>query len=134
MQTTPDILIEKEKEICRKVADIPENVEIEFLNIGWTSRVYSINNGEIIFKFPRQDSVKEEYALEIQAYTIAREIGSVRTPIVLWRHPTMNYVGYKGGWLALSLMGWLKVSLFWRKNQSARCSVYFSKNFTSAPL
>lgn len=92
----PEETIANEEALIRKLAGLNEHDEIAFSDIGWTSRVYVVNSGEVVFKFPREESVKAEYALEVQAYKIAREIGGVLIPDVQWQDPDMNYMGYRG--------------------------------------
>src|SRR5260370_35349075 len=72
---------------------LTDNAEIAFSDHGWTSRVYIVNRGEFVFKFPRFQKIKEEYALEVLAYRVAREVGGVSIPEVLWEHPERNDLG-----------------------------------------
>ncbi len=95
-QTDQKIIIEEEKFI-RGLLNLGENDKFEFNDRGWTSRVYIINSGEFVFKFPREEKVKEEYKLEIPAYKTAYTTrGDVLIPEVQWEHPNMDYMGYRG--------------------------------------
>ncbi|MDA1209367.1 MAG: aminoglycoside phosphotransferase family protein [bacterium] len=96
MQNTEEEIIHKEKEFIRELISLDRNIEITFSDFGWTSRVYIINSGEIVFKFPRSEEVKTEYTLEVPAYKIAEEIDEVLIPSIQWEHPNKDYVGYKG--------------------------------------
>ena len=60
----------------RDLAGLDESAEIVFSDFGWASRVYMVNKGEIVFKFPRDERVKDEYKLETRAYKLAKEIKS----------------------------------------------------------
>lgn len=96
-QKTDKETIEKAKNLIRDLIDLDSNTEIEFNDVGWTSRVYIINNGEIVFKFPRSEKIKEEYRFEVIAYELAEQIDSeVLIPKIEWKHPNLDYVGYKG--------------------------------------
>ena len=60
-------IITKEKEIVSSLTN--ETFEdIEFVDIGWTSRVYIINRGELVFKFARNNQVVKEYKSEVLVY------------------------------------------------------------------
>ena len=96
-QNTDNKVIIKEKGLVRSILGLSESTEIVFSDLGWTSRVYIINSGEIVFKFPRSQKIKEEYEREVLAYKIAHAIkADIFIPEVQWADPNNNYLGYKG--------------------------------------
>ncbi|PID96910.1 MAG: hypothetical protein CSA84_02135 [Actinomycetales bacterium] len=87
----------REEAIIRDLLQLDDATEIIFNDCGWTSRVYIIRDGEIAFKFPRNESVKEEYRFEVPACKTAHHIrGDVLIPEILWEHPDRDYIGYRG--------------------------------------
>jgi aminoglycoside phosphotransferase (APT) family kinase protein len=96
MQEPDDKTIREEKGIVGELCALPDDARITFSDHGWTSRVYLVNRGEFVFKFPRFEKTKEEYALEVLAYMVARDVGGVLIPEVRWEHPNRNYLGYRG--------------------------------------
>jgi aminoglycoside phosphotransferase (APT) family kinase protein len=95
MRYTGEKTIFEEKEVIRALLGPDGDIALD--DFGWTSRVYIINSGEIVFKFPRSAKVKKEYKLEIPAYKLACEIADgILIPQVRWEHPDNNYLGYKG--------------------------------------
>lgn len=96
MQKTDKQTRAQEESIIRDLLNLNPEIEITFNDIGWTSRVYVINDGETVFKFPRSEKIKEEYRFEIPAYKIAHQIGGVLIPEVVWEHPNTDYMGYRG--------------------------------------
>jgi len=63
---------------------------------GWDSRVYSVNNGEFFFKFPRSEKIRNRYTQEIAALDIAKRLHIVHVPEILWRDPSNHFFGYRG--------------------------------------
>lgn len=96
-QQTPRSVIDTEQAIIRKLPGIPTDTTIIFEDYGWDSRVYLIDKGSIVFKFPRSEAIHAHYAIEIEAIDIANTIKSeIKLPRILWRHPQNNYFGYEG--------------------------------------
>ena len=94
---TNDIeIITKEKEIVSSLTN--EHFEtIEFVDIGWTSRVYLINNGELVFKFARNNKVIEEYKNEVRVYKfLEKKSFEVKLPVVKFEDANLRYFGYEG--------------------------------------
>jgi aminoglycoside phosphotransferase (APT) family kinase protein len=71
---------------------------IVFNELGWTSRVYIVDGGQFVVKFPRQASVKKEYAQEVKIYTLLKQLQhpSVQVPRLRLTHPDNDYIGYEG--------------------------------------
>ena len=89
-------IITIEKEIVSSLTN--EQFEtIEFVDIGWTSRVYLINNGELVFKFARNNKVVEEYKNEVLAYKfLEKKSFEVKLPVVKFEDANLRYFGYEG--------------------------------------
>lgn len=96
-QKTTQSMIEKEKQLIRKVAKLSRADDITLNDQGWDSRVYSFGNGRYFFKFPRSETVQHGYKYEIAAIKF---IADLKTTIVaqkiLWEHPDNAYFGYEG--------------------------------------
>ena len=89
-------IITIEKEIVSSLTN--EQFEtIEFVDIGWTSRVYLINNGELVFKFARNNKVVEEYKNEVRVYKfLEKKSFGVKLPVVKFEDANLRYFGYEG--------------------------------------
>lgn len=71
--------------------------QIVFIDTGGTSRVYIIDEGRLVIKFPRNESTKKEYADERKILTLLENIHSdVKLPKLRWTHPDNEYLGYEG--------------------------------------
>ena len=60
----------KELEIVKELTKINDESRIVLNDIGWTSRVYIIDDGEFVFKFLKNKKYKEE--LEHEANILKR--------------------------------------------------------------
>lgn len=89
--------IQNEIELVRQLAGLDDAVAIAFNDVGWTSRVYLVNSGEIVFKFPRREEVKEDYAREVQTHGLLSTINApVSFPELCWYDDNLEYLGYRG--------------------------------------
>ena len=89
-------LILQEKKIVSSLTGVRLE-EIVYNDIGWTSRIYVINQGEIVFKFPRTQEIIREYMKEIQIYYLLNDINiGVDIPQVRWQDSELRYFGYAG--------------------------------------
>jgi len=89
-------IITKEKEIVSSITNEAFE-EIEFIDIGWTSRVYIINRGELVFKFARNNEVIKEYKSEILTYKyFEKKSFEVKLPVVKFQETNLRYFGYEG--------------------------------------
>jgi aminoglycoside phosphotransferase (APT) family kinase protein len=96
-QRTHPIKIAEEKAIIAKLLNLPDGERISLNDSGWDSRVYLINSGEFVFKFPRSETVKSAYRQEIAGFRLASQITSpIIVPQVRWVEPGCNYFGYEG--------------------------------------
>ena len=94
--------IESDIENINEKQIVVDLTEVDASNItvnseGWTSRVYIVNGGEMVFKFPRREEVKKEYVTEVDAYRLVQDIDtSITFPVIEWESPDMEYMVYKG--------------------------------------
>jgi len=63
----------KELAIVKELANITDEKCIFLNEIGWTSRVYIVNNGEFVFKFLKSKKYKEEFEHEINILKLIKE-------------------------------------------------------------
>ena len=70
---------------------------IVFDDEGWGSRVYLVNDGETVYKFPRSPEVMQGYAKEIAALVL---LGTVETNVITQQFkrfdPSNRYFSYQG--------------------------------------
>jgi hypothetical protein len=55
----------KELATVKKLTSVSDENRIVLNEVGWTSRVYIVDNGEIVFKFPRGKKWQEECKHEL---------------------------------------------------------------------
>src|SRR5579864_2121485 len=95
-ETLPHV-IEQEREMIQRVAKLTPSDKLEFIDTGWTSRVYIINGGQFVFKFPRAEAVKQEYRQEIAILRVLEHAEcEVQVPKLRWIAANMDYIGYEG--------------------------------------
>lgn len=88
--------IEDELTIVKRLAGVDEN-RIEVNERGWTSRVYIIDGGKIVFKFPRNAKYQEECRQEIAALKLIKEQDfSLNIPVLNWTAEDNSYFGFYG--------------------------------------
>ena len=72
--------MENEIEIVKRLTG---ETEIVFNDSGWDSRVYLVNNGKLVFKFPRNDEAKKDYQKQIIVLNcLKNQQLSVNIPVV----------------------------------------------------
>ena len=109
-QVTSEATLEAEKRIVRQCLGSDEALEVTFIDSGWDSRIYSAEDGRVIFKFPRSEKVRMRYAWQVAALELAATVSSgVLIPAVRWVDSDFRYFGY-GGIRGVSLRD-LNVSL-----------------------
>lgn len=87
--------------LARQILDLPEHAPLVFNDVGWTSRVYLYARGELVVKFPRDEAVKQEYALECAAYRLMKQadlasLASVCLPELRAVGTDFAYLAYAG--------------------------------------
>lgn len=89
--------IAREEAFVRDLVGADDATPIERVEIGWTSRVYLVKQGEYVVKFPRFENVKQEYTREI---ALLRQLEACDLPVdvprILWTSPEQAYMGYAG--------------------------------------
>ena len=86
-----------ELETVMRLTGIGEEDRIQTCEIGWTSRVYIIDGGKIVFKFPRNVKFREDCKYEVAALKLLREQEfDVRVPVLNWTTEDNSYFGFYG--------------------------------------
>ncbi|MEP6622908.1 MAG: aminoglycoside phosphotransferase family protein [Acidimicrobiia bacterium] len=71
--------------------------EITFDGEGWDSRVYLVDAGAAVFKFPRSEPIRVAYRQEVAVLQLVESMGlPLWTPRVRWVGPDLAYFGYEG--------------------------------------
>ena len=85
-----------ELEVVKRLTGADDS-RIEVNEIGWTSRVYIVDDGRIVFKFPRNARFREECRREVAALKLIKgQNFNVRVPILNWTAEDNSYFGYYG--------------------------------------
>lgn len=88
-----------ENEIARvrSIAGLGAADHVLYDEEGWDSRVYVVNRGAIVFKFPRTPAARAAYADEVAIMQVLDGgDGRVVVPTVEWIGPDSSYLGYRG--------------------------------------
>ncbi len=93
---TPDD-IAREMAIVRELAELRVEDEVVLDDEGWDSRVYLVNRGAVVFKFPRTAVARAAYPNAIATLQrIDGGDGIVQVPTVRWIGPDAAYFGCIG--------------------------------------
>jgi tRNA A-37 threonylcarbamoyl transferase component Bud32 len=93
---SPELRRRDEAVIRRELGPLRDD-EIAYADEGWDSRVYLVDRGRVVFKFPRSDLIRARFALEVAALRmLERARTSVVTPRVRYEDPDLEYFGYAG--------------------------------------
>ncbi|MCL2253383.1 MAG: aminoglycoside phosphotransferase family protein [Lachnospiraceae bacterium] len=65
--------IKDELEIVKRLSGTNDERRIEINEVGWTSRVYVVDSGKVVFKFPRSKKFREECRHEVSALKLLGE-------------------------------------------------------------
>ena len=96
-QDTAPAVREREVALVRSLASLPGDREVRFEDEGWDSRVYVVDRGAVVFKFPRTPEARAADDDEIAILRVlAGGDGRVVVPTVEWVGPDHSYVGYRG--------------------------------------
>ncbi|WP_139652769.1 aminoglycoside phosphotransferase family protein [Raoultibacter phocaeensis] len=88
---------EKEIEIVKRLSGVSDESRIEVSEIGWTSRVYLVDKGKIVFKFPRTPEFRSECAQEVAVLEVLKKHRfNVGTPVLAWTAHDNEYFGFYG--------------------------------------
>lgn len=90
-----DIVHDEKLKVAELTGSSIESIQLN--DHGWTSRVYLIDDGKIVFKFPRMEAVKKEYVQEIKIYKLLEQLHvHLQVPKLRWTDQDNNYFGYEG--------------------------------------
>lgn len=82
--------------VCQALG-LGDHVDVEYEDDGWDSRVYLVNRGEAVFKFPRSPQAKLQYRREVRVLDALQTIDSpILVPHVEWRGTDLEWFGYRG--------------------------------------
>jgi len=86
-----------ELEIVMRLTGIEDESRIKINEVGWTSRVYIIDDGKIVFKFPRNARFREECKHKASALKLLqKQKFCLRIPVLNWTTEDNSYFGYYG--------------------------------------
>lgn len=96
-QVTDDSEIAYEIETVKSLTGCASTAQITFADSGWTSRVYLVDEGRLVVKFPRSEQVKIEYQREKVILALLADLDlAVSVPRIRWTHPVNDFIGYEG--------------------------------------
>ena len=86
-----------ELEIVKRLSDVSDESRININEIGWTSRVYIIDGGKLVFKFPRSTKFRNECLHEIAALKLLKgQKFNLNVPALNWTTEDNSYFGFYG--------------------------------------
>lgn len=87
----------KELSIVKELTNVNDDSRIAVNDIGWTSRVYIVDNGLFVFKFLKNREYKEELEHEINILKRIREYEfNVNIPLINHIGEDTAYIGFRG--------------------------------------
>ena len=87
----------EELEIVKLLTGVNDESRVEKNGIGWTSRVYIIDGGKIVFKFPRNAKFREECRHEVAALKLLQDQKfCLSVPVLNWTAEDNSYFGFYG--------------------------------------
>lgn len=90
-------LKEKEFEIVKRLSGITDSDRISLNETGWTSRTYVVDDGKIIFKFPRNEKYRSECEKEIAVLELLKKHHfDISVPVLNWTTENNAYFGFYG--------------------------------------
>jgi Predicted aminoglycoside phosphotransferase len=94
---TPAEVRDREEALVRSLLRLGAGDAVVFDDEGWDSRVYLVNGGEAVFKFPRSAKVRAQYVQEVAVLRLLEDAhDAVSTPRVRWESPSLEYIGLEG--------------------------------------
>lgn len=96
MQVENEEIILSEMEQVRRILSLKSTDQIVYNDVGWTSRVYLVRKGELVVKFPRKESVRQEYLQEASAYLALQDQELVQVPKLIEIGTNGDYLSYQG--------------------------------------
>jgi len=96
-QDSPAALVRRERQLVHELTGLTDDTALDFVDSGWTSRVYVCHRGEWVLKFPRAERVKREYGRERRVLELLESVDtSVEVPRLRWTDADNAYLGYAG--------------------------------------
>lgn len=87
----------KELKIVKNLTSVNDERRIIINDIGWTSRVYIIDDGEFVFKFLKNKKYKEELEHETNILKLIKNHEfNVSIPLIDWVGEDNEYIGFRG--------------------------------------
>ncbi|MBB4037675.1 Ser/Thr protein kinase RdoA (MazF antagonist) [Dysgonomonas hofstadii] len=87
----------KEWTIVKELTNVADENSIVLNEVGWTSRVYIVNNGEIVLKFLKDKQYKEEFEHEINILRLIKEHQfNVNIPLISSSGEDNTYIVFNG--------------------------------------
>ena len=87
----------EELEIVKQSTGAVGEGRIEIIETGWTSRVYSVDGGKAVFKFPRNEKYREECKQEVATLKLLRKYTfCLNVPVLNWTSEDDSYFGFYG--------------------------------------
>jgi aminoglycoside phosphotransferase (APT) family kinase protein len=87
----------KQLEIVKELTDVYDESRIVINELGWTSRVYIINDGEFVFKFLKNKKYQEELEHELNVLKLIKNhVFNVNIPLIAWVGKDNEYIGFRG--------------------------------------
>ena len=87
---------ENELKIVKQLTGADDN-RIEVSEVGWTSRVYIIDGGKIVFKFPRNAKFREGCKQEVAVLKLLKgRQFNLNVPVLNWTTEDNSYFGFYG--------------------------------------
>ena len=86
-----------ELDIVQKITGITDDSRIRVNHLGWTSRAYIIDDGKIVFKFPRDEESRKGFAYELDSLELIKQHQfAINTPVINWITRDHDYIGLLG--------------------------------------
>lgn len=87
----------KELAIVKELTNVNDENRIVINEIGWTSRVYIVDDGDFVFKFLKHKEFQEELEHEANILRLIKECEfNVNIPLIRWVGENNAYIGFSG--------------------------------------
>lgn len=88
---------ETEIDIVKHLSGVSDESRITVNESGWTSRVYLVDGGQVVFKFPRTKDYRDECKKEVATLELLkRHSFTLSTPALQWTTEDNVYFGFYG--------------------------------------
>lgn len=87
----------EEVDVVKRLSGVSDEDRIAISETGWTSRVYIVDGGKTVFKFPRNEEYRIECRKEADILELlGRHRFDIGIPVLNWAAPDHSYFGYHG--------------------------------------